>query len=277
MAQTGDLSSLAAVKAWLNSGNQQAYPAGSDELLGSLITSCSKYVRSYLNSPLVPADYSERYNGSGTAALFLRNRPVVSVSSLQIGSTAVLPTSNPETPGFIFDDTRVFMPCSFFPIGTMNVLVGYTAGYQASAAVTIGATSAMKTVDLSGTSQVDGFVAGPWNSDRGVTLSDGTKLQAVSGAPAAGQYQVTTDAEKNFVYNFNSAQQDAAATLLYGYTPQDLFEVVTELVGERYKVRSRIGQVSQNMGNGQTVSWSQKDFGDWAKTILANYENVVPV
>ena len=277
MAQIGDLTTLEAVIDWVNTSGQ-AYPPGDDGKLAHLITSASRFVRSYLVSPIVPATYVEKRNGTGTNALFLRNRPVVSVAALLIANVPQDPAVNTDGSGWKNDDTTIYVPGTFFPCGTLNVQVTYTAGYQATAPIEIPGTdgNSLSVHDLQGTSLVDGTPAWTWNSDQGVALSDGTALALVKTAPAAGQYQLVEKAGK-WSYAFNAAQAGAQATVTYGYTPADLQEAVTELVAERFKTRNRIGQNSVNMGNGQTVSFSTKDMNDYIKGVLQNYKNVVPV
>lgn len=277
MAQTGDLTTLPRVIDWLNTSSQ-SYPPGDNKLLARLITSASRFVVTYMSSQVAPANYVEKRNGSGTSALFMRNRPVVAVSGVSVGGVAVQPSSSPGSTGFLFSDTQVLMPGTVFPMGLLNVSVSYVAGFQASASVTIPTNgSVLKVEDLQGISQVSGVPADLWNCDRGVTLSDGTVLALVTGDPADGQYRVAAQADGSWGYVFNSAQGDAEATLVYGFTPADIEAVVVELVGERFKTRTRIGQTSVTAGNGQTTAFSQKDMNDFMRTTLNQYRSVVPV
>jgi hypothetical protein len=63
----------------------------------------------------------------------------------------------------------------------------------------------------------------------------------------------------------------------YAVTPPDLAQACIELVALRYRERSRIGEVSRAIGNGQTVSYSQKDMSDSIKTLLQQYRRVAPI
>lgn len=275
MAQMGDLTTLPRVKDWLNTSGQ-AFPPGSDDKLARLITAASRFVQTYISRMLVPQDYAETRNGTGTSTLFLRNSPVVSVSSVTIGTTSVAKSPDPNSYGFLFDDTRVYLIGSFFPACPQNVQVAYAAGYQATAQAAVPANGAkLAAADLQGTSQVDGTFAGSWNCDRGVTLG-GVALTRVASDPAAGQYAVKAEIDGTWSYYFSSSDS-GTATVTYGYTPADVEQAVIELVGERYKGRNRIGEVSQNMGNGQVVTFSQKDMNDFVKDTLNQYKAVVPV
>lgn len=62
----------------------------------------------------------------------------------------------------------------------------------------------------------------------------------------------------------------------YATVPADLSQAVTELVGEKYRRRDRIGQVSAAVAQ-QTIVYSQKDMADHIRTALLNYQRKVPV
>ncbi len=275
-AQLGDLTNIANVKAWLNTSTQ-AYPTSDDALLARLITSASSFVRSWLSSPVVPARYTETRNGTGTSRLFLRNRPVVSVSSLTVCGESV-PASSPSPTGYgyLYDDTTVYLVCSLFPYAPQVVTAVYSAGYQAQASPAIAASVLVSS--LVGSWQTQGVMAavGPWNSDVGVTLN-GAAMTLVSGPPAPGQYQLTQSSGA-YQYNFNASDVSGAGTLVitYGATPADMEQAVIELLSERFKTRSRIGQDSVHLAS-ETVSYSTKDMNDFVKSTLQQYRNVVPV
>lgn len=277
MAQIGDLTTLAAVKTWLNTSGQP-YPPGDDANLSALITRASRFIQAYLSRAIPPADYVETRNGTGTGSLFLRNRPVLSVSALTVYTTAIQQATSPDAVGYLFDDSRVYLPGTIFPAGVQNIKVAYTAGFQATAQIVVPDNGTpLSVAGLSGTSAVDGTPAGSWNSDRGVVLADGTVLAKAASDPAAGQYALKAGGDGTYAYVFNAAQNGASATVTYGYTPAEIEECAVELVGERAKVRNRIGQVSVHLGPSQTVSYSQKDFNDFVRTTLNQYKNVVPV
>lgn len=158
-----DLTTLAAVKAWLSLTSTT-----DDQVVQDCITAASLYwlhatglgpqdltnpTASPLNS-VVP--YSEVYDGSGSNRLFLRNRPIVAVSSLSIGAIAIQASSGVNVPGYVIDGTRksISLRGGFGPpvsgqllrVGFANlrgndrgfgndvqgVAVAYTAGYSAT-------------------------------------------------------------------------------------------------------------------------------------------------
>ena len=56
-----------------------------------------------------------------------------------------------------------------------------------------------------------------------------------------------------------------------------LAQACIELVCQRYRERTRIGEVSKALGGGETVTYSQKDMSDDIKTLLSQYRAVAPV
>src|SRR5215469_8806175 len=61
---TGDLTTLADVKAWLQTG-QSAFPPTDDGLLARLITAASQYIQTWLNRQIAATDYLELRDGTG--------------------------------------------------------------------------------------------------------------------------------------------------------------------------------------------------------------------
>ena len=59
-----DLTTLADVKAWLQTG-QSSFPATDDALLTNLVTAASHYIQTWLNRQIAPADYLEVRDGTG--------------------------------------------------------------------------------------------------------------------------------------------------------------------------------------------------------------------
>lgn len=58
-------------------------------------------------SPLVaPVAYNEWYDGTGTPRMFLKKRPIVSVTSLMIGPLSIPASSGFNSPGFVIDQNK---------------------------------------------------------------------------------------------------------------------------------------------------------------------------
>lgn len=80
-------------------------------------------------------------------------------------------------------------------------------------------------------------------------------------------------------YVFTRRAQNVVVTYTAGYpsAPPDIAQACVELVCQRYRERSRIGEVSKALIGGETVSFSQKDMSDDVKTLLSQYRVVTPV
>jgi hypothetical protein len=80
-------------------------------------------------------------------------------------------------------------------------------------------------------------------------------------------------------YVFTRRAQNVVVAYTAGYTnvPPDIAQACIELVCQRYRERSRIGEVSKALMSGETVSFSQKDMSDDVKTLLSQYRMTAPV
>lgn len=80
-------------------------------------------------------------------------------------------------------------------------------------------------------------------------------------------------------YVFTRRAQNVAMTYTAGYavTPPDIAQACVELVCQRYRERTRIGEVSRALGGSETVTYSQKDMSDDVRLLLSQYRVVAPV
>lgn len=273
-----DLITLQNVKDWLNSSGTAGFPSGTnaDSLYARVVTGVSQFATSYLQRTLQPASYTEVRNGDGQRSMMLRQRPIVSVTSLMIGTTSIPARTQPGAYGFVADDTTLYLDGGLwafsygygygrFPRGVQNISIVYRAGFQQADTVTVATTVSVSTLSR------------PWNSDQGIVKSDGTMFTKVTGAPSVGQYQLGVDSSKTAQYLFNAADVGATVTITYGYTPEDVAQALIELAGERLKVIRRIGETSQVMAQGGTAAFSQKDMNEAVRTMLQPYRNVIPI
>ncbi len=271
-----DLCTLNDVKAWLGRAD-----TNSDPVLAALITRTSRQILSWLQrSTILPRTVTEVRGGTGGSMMVLRQWPVVSLASLTIGNRPILQRTSPCGAGWILEpwdgtppgraQTLSLNGYSFglaLPgIGnSANVEIIYQAGYRLSAEPQIVANaSAAATAPY-----------GAWASDMGVTYADGTALIAVMGAPAIGQYQLTTGQPGN--YTFNPGDNGAGILLSYGFVPADLADACIELAGERFKYAQRIGETSHSLGGNETVAFNTTRFTPLVTALLQPYRNVLPV
>jgi len=77
-------------------------------------------------------------------------------------------------------------------------------------------------------------------------------------------------------YYFTRRVQNVVITYSAGYAviPPDIAQACIELVCQRYRERTRIGEVSKSLMSGETVTFSQKDMSDDVKTLLSQYRAV---
>ncbi len=114
---------------------------------------------------------------------------------------------------------------------------------------------------------------GPWAGDQGVTYNtynNVSSLTAVSGTPAAGQYNVSGG-----VYGFAATDAGAGILISYGFIPAAINNACIEWVAERYRYRTRIGQNAQTVQGQMTSSYSLKDMPDFVRASLDPYRAVV--
>jgi hypothetical protein len=126
----GDLTTLADVKAWLQTG-QNPFPATDDTLLQRLITAASQFIQSWLNRQIAAADWQELRDGTGGQLMVLANSPVAAVLSLTIDGLAIPPatTDGGFDAGYSFTPTELALRGYVFTRRPQNVIVTYTAGY----------------------------------------------------------------------------------------------------------------------------------------------------
>lgn len=264
----GDLTTLDRVKAWLGVPN-----TSSDVLLQDLIASASDFVRNEIQrDDLGWHAVSEYYDGANNNFMVLRQWPVTKIDSIQFCGVTITTAAigNPRQNGYLLDpppqgggQQRLTLFGYAFPQGRSNVTVNYHAGYLVQAeARNVPATSPYTVTPKS-----------VWLDDQGVTYAlTGAAMVEVESAPAVGQYSI----DENGTYTFNAADAGVAILMDYSYVPAGLEQATKELVGERYRIRDRIGVVSQGVGGRETTSYSQKDMNSYISSLLRTFKRVTP-
>jgi hypothetical protein len=269
---SNQLTTLANVKAWAG-----VTTSNDDTLLTRLVGSASRFILSFLQRPsLFQCAFSDVYDGVGNRVQILRHWPVLSISSLTIGIQIISAAPSPSTGygcGYVLDPWDGFPPGRpqaltlrgyDFYRGLSNVQVTYTAGFAVqNEAQTIPGTPFQVAVNAPN---------GNWAVDQGVTYANGTLLTPVSANPAQGQYSVAAG-----VYTFAAADSGQGVLISYSYIPSDIEDACIQLVGERYKYKDRIGQMSKTLGGQETVSFSQKSMPDFVREQLQPYKRVILV
>jgi hypothetical protein len=272
---SNQLASLAAVKAWAT-----ITTSSDDLLLTRLISSASRFILNYLQRPtLFQNSYADVYDGVGNRVQMLRNWPVLSVSSVQVGLQTLLPVANFSTVpgcGYVLDPWDGFPPGRpqaltlrghEFCRGLSNVNISYVAGFAVQ--------NETQVVPASTFQVIPNAPNGPFAIDQGVTYANGTALTAVAASPATGQYIAPTSS--NYFYQFAAGDVNAAVLISYSYVPADIEDACINMVGERYNYKGRIGMVSKSLGGNETMAYSQKNMPDFITTMLQPYRRVIIV
>jgi len=285
-----DLTTITAVLNMLGIAPGTTEPSGvtTSALIQTEITNLSQYIltrtgRTYLGGFL---NYAERYNGNGSQRLALRNYPILAVSALSIGGTAIPPSPDFRQSGFVIDTSgsQCFLaivpecstwntggyqpwrgygnapplsgnPYSFWE-GIQNIAVNYTAGpvttaYYESHAIP----NSPGPYTVAVTNQ-----ASFW-ADEGVT----------QGGIAVTGYTVAAG-----VYTFpaSMAGQNVLITYQYGAVPYDLNEAVTKIVATYYRRPSYLDQSSVTQPGVGTTAYSRAEWAPECESIITKYKRV---
>ena len=262
--QPGDLTTLASAKAWLDLSDTD-----DDVLVAALVSAASASVLNHLARAMIAAEtLTEIYDVTQYDYLLLKEWPVLSVTSVQVGSATITNDASaawPMVSGYLVSGSsrrpqKLSLVGYQFTKGKAQARVTYQAGYQATEAHTVPSAGSTLTP------------ASTWIGDGSVSFSSsGAALAATLGAPAQGQYAVTAG-----VYSFNSADAGAAITLTFSSPPAPIEQAVWEIVGEAYRRQDRIGLDSKAQQGSGTVRYSALPLNHAAEMLLVPYRRVAP-
>lgn len=128
----GDLCTYADVKARLRLQNDDA-----QQVLQDLITGASEDIRQETMRHYDVKTYTEYHSGRGVAQtqLWLRQWPVIEVTSLKIDGYVIPKAADNQSPGYWStpdeDSSRLLLNGYYFSPGNQNIEVSYRAGYSA--------------------------------------------------------------------------------------------------------------------------------------------------
>lgn len=255
------LTTLTAVKEWLGISTDD-----SDAGLQRMIDAVSRFILNYLSRPtLLRSTYSWNFMGNGKSSLLLPNWPVLGITSVGVGSMNIPPVAytganmssgyylSPERPGY-----RELLLNGYDFRGGVEIV--YEAGFEASETDTIPATPF----------QLTPTTGGAWSTNVGVTIDGVAATEVASGPPTAGQYVVDEG-----VYTFAAADANKTAVMTYSYVPYDIAFAATEMVGEWYKRKDRIGVLSKTLGGQETVVFNNQDMSSPSRSALQPYRNII--
>lgn len=270
MTATNRLTSLERVRDWVGVTTNN-----DDLLLTRLIDECSRFILNYLQRPtLFQYIFSDIYDGFGQRVQVLRHWPVQSVALVMVDSTIVPAASSVITTGFTLEQWDGLPPgrpqsvslCGYeFCRGHNNINIVYTTGFVIKNESHTVPSSANYSVAVNAPH-------GSFGADQGVTYANGTLLTYVAGSPSQGQYSISGGN-----YYFAAADAGTSVQITYSYIPADIEHACMEMVGERYRYKNRIGEVSKSLGGQETIAFSQKDMPDFIRMLLQPYRRVVMI
>ncbi len=246
-----------------------------DVFLHRLIDEISRFILSYLQRPtLFQNVFSDIHDGTGQCAQTLRYWPVQSVSSVTVDGMLIPASSGIGSSGWALEPwdgfppgcpQRVILRGYAFARGISNVEIVYTAGFAIA--------GEQHTVPASGNYTLAvNAPHGSFGADQGVSYANGTPLVYVTSDPEQGEYTVVDG-----IYAFSAADAYASVCISYSYIPADIEHACIEMIGERYRYKNRIGEVSKSLGGQETMTFSQKDMPDFVRLLLQSYRRVALV
>jgi hypothetical protein len=260
MASQNDLTTLNLTKTYLGITN-----TNSDAVLSQLITAeSSNFLFLTRWSTFYPTTVTRYLDGTNTDTLMLTDRPIQSISLLQVGTITWNPSTGWPTRGYVFDSWgRVSLIGGIFFRARQNVTITYSYGFSQ-----IPVTNEIQTVP----SNLTIYPAySPWYSNQSVAYNlSGTLLTLVTTAPTkAGQYQIVSPGQ----YLFHAA--DLGIQLIFNYTylevPDHISQCVNEMVGYKYGIRGSITVKSETIVGAQQVV-RLTDYPDYICKTLKRYE-----
>ena len=103
--------------------------------------------------------------------------------------------------------------------------------------------------------------------------------QSIPASPGYGQpgyiFSSTAIMLRGYRFTMDSGNVQVNYTAGFATTPPELEQACLELAALRWKERDHIGHVSKTI-NGETVAFIVKDMPDSVKTMLTQYNSVVP-
>jgi hypothetical protein len=243
---------------------------------------------------MVPATYTQKFNGTGTMSLVLPEWPLLQLNSLLISGVSLseaqqnsdtMIASDPYGWRFqVWDGKPPGNPAvielaggAYFIRGNQNIIASYRAGYL------------VPSESVTSPTYTPRSPFGRWATDEGVTyVSTGATLSAGTGttSPGVGTYIPPTPEASPVVENylFNSTDVSSGLLISYGYIPADVEQAALDLINERSAMRRRVDVRSQTLANQESITWGDggqsggADSGipSYIRSYLWPYRSVLP-
>lgn len=129
-----DFCALADVKTYVFRGGGNA-TLTDDDLIQRMITALSQSIEKDLSRGIKAANYTEVRSGTGTQIMFVKNPPIISVTSLYINGLLIPPKSTDVTQymngiGYGISEKYVSLFGYSFNRGLDNIQITYRGGYN---------------------------------------------------------------------------------------------------------------------------------------------------
>jgi hypothetical protein len=278
----GDLTTLADVKAWLNTSG--TFGTTDDAILSRLITAASSFLARYLGRDVVLTNYSELRDGLAGNTFVFANYPVTAVYGVDVGGVNIPPI--PRTSGTLTTNgttaagnpTLNFAAVASWIIAGMGITDPTTPGaIQVNTTVqSVTATTVVMNQDAAapGVGSSDLIVFGP--------APGGIVMPQITGFYPPIGYSYTPT--KLVISGYPVPRVPLSVSLIYqaGYpaVPYEIAQACIELVATRYKLeRQHPGVTADHIGTaaGDGVTYSQKDMNAWMASTLKQFRAVAPV
>ena len=267
MTTLNRLTSLERVRDWVGVTSNN-----DDIILTRLIDGASRGILTYLGRPtMFQYIFSDIYDGTDNKVIILRNYPVQSVALVMVDGLVISPSAN-NSAGYVLEAWDGLPPARpqaislkgyKFNKGYSNINIVYNAGFVVNNEPHIVPASSNYSV----------AVNAPYGSfavDQGVSYVNGNALNYVVSAPTLGQYTIN-----NGIYVFSASDANASIQISYSYVPSDIEQACMEMVGERYRYRSHIGETLKSTSMHDKVIFNTQDMSDYVKGLLQPYRRVV--
>lgn len=283
-----DLVTLAQAKQYLNVPTAQS---ADDAQIQALIDGASQEFLTLTSlSYIGETSFTERRNGTGTASITTKNRPLQTITSLVISNLSVVASPDGVQPGYWFNpgdatiylvggynwQSRYFAAIGYqgypgkFLRGHGNVFISGTAGFPNQQATVLAAIPAA--VPPAVVSYYSNPLFAQLVVSAGATvLNQNTNLPLtqVSGTPASGQFALNPDG----VFVFAAADAGIPVQITYWTlgTPADIQQCVYEMVGWAYKERDRIGVTTERFADNLSQSYAKTPFSSRSQLTIQRY------
>jgi hypothetical protein len=283
-----DLITLAQAHSYLQIPDAQT---SDDDMIQAFINGASAEFLLYTSLPYIAETaFTERRNGTGTASITCRNRPLQSISSLVIDNLAVNPSPDGVQSGYVFEQagTAIYLVGGYtaqsmpfraigfqgypgrFSRGFGNIFITGTAGYpNQTATVTATIPNAMPPATVVYYSNTAFAAMSVANGAVVTNLNTNAPFTLVTGTPAAGEFALSPTA----VFCFSAADAGIPVSIAYyaSTIPFDIQKCVYEMVGWAYKNRDRIGKASAHFADNLTESYRSTPFSSGSQLTINRY------